>query len=98
MPEECNVGCIGRDLTQMLDDARRSLSNRIPQLTAAVVTVDALAQRVALGDINLGRRPDVVSQKSDPQWCAVDFRQRLAALKSELRVQAQGSVVVRGLH
>src|SRR5215469_2589960 len=43
MPEEGDVGSVGGDFTQMLDDARRSASNRVAKLAAAVMTVDTFA-------------------------------------------------------
>ena len=89
MPEECDLGGIGRDLAQMLDDAGRSLRDGIAQLALAGVAVDALAQPVASGNVVLSRRPDLIAREFYPERLAVDLRQRFAAVEAEIGLQAQ---------
>ena len=92
--EEGDVGAVGGDLAQMLDDPSRPLPDRITELTTAVVPVDPLAQRVASGDVAFHRRPHLVARQADPQRLAVELRHRLARLESELRIEAKRAIVV----
>src|SRR5947208_2505676 len=45
--EECDIRGIGRHGAEMLGDARRSLTDRILKLAAAMMAVNALTQRIA---------------------------------------------------
>src|SRR6266404_1263301 len=94
VPEKCNIGSIGCDFAEMLDDACRPLLDRIAKLAPTIVPMDPLAQRVAGSQIRFCGRPHVVTWKSDAQGRSVQLRNRLAGLEAELGVQAQRSIVV----
>src|SRR6266446_3114037 len=92
VPEKCNIGSIGCDFAEMLDDACRPLLDRIAKLAPTIVPMDPLAQRVAGSQIRFCGRPHVVTWKSDAQGRSVQLRNRLAGLEAELGVQAQRSI------
>ena len=47
MAEECDLSGVGRDLAEMLRDARRPGFDRVVEFAAPVVTVNPVTQRIA---------------------------------------------------
>ena len=81
----------------MLNDAGRSRRDRIVEFTAAVVSVNPLAQRIAGRYVGRAGRTYIVAREFQVQWGPVDFGYRLAGLEAELCVEAQGTIVKGGL-
>jgi hypothetical protein len=97
MHEEGNAGRITHNMATMLDYARRSASYRVEQLAPAIVSVHGYADAVRHIEIGLGRRSHRVAVDWISDRRPLQRHQQFARVESELRVQAQRSVVIGGL-
>ena len=96
--EESDDGSVARDTRVAFDEARHTKGDHVRHLARTVVAVDAMAERVARGQIAGSGRPDRATAGYEVNRRPLQHYQRFANVEAQLGVKRQGTGVKSGLH